>query len=230
MGFTPEKLPAVQKFNIQLSNTTYGNIVDVSLNANDISGGDVEYEEITKIRFSKQAAGVNGRVEGYNNNVYSFYGLNQLIYTETNAIKISFRNYHPSVFETTRNETTTQPYMPALIPSSAVTINVLNSSTSTSSGTYNARENAEVNVLWTEPNAGSGEIDKYYVRYTETAALNGSSFVNPTNYQVVGPISLVNVSLDTSNNVFKYGMKYKFQVKAGNDAGAIADDDWSATE
>ena len=43
-------------------------------------------------------------------------------------------------------------------------------------------------------------------------------------------VALENVSLDTSNNIFKYGMKYKFQVKAGNDAGAIADNDWSVTE
>jgi hypothetical protein len=228
VGFTPEKLPAVQRFNIQLSNTTYGNIVDVSLNASDISGGDVEYEAISKIRFSKQAAGVNGRVEGYHNNVYSFYGLNQLIYTELNAIKMSFQNYHPSVFETTINKTTTQPFMPALIPASDLTIGVSNSSTTTTN--YNARENAQINLTWNAPNAGSGEIDKYYVRYTETAALNGSSAVNTNNYQTVGPISLENVSLDTSNNIFKYGMKYKFQIRAGNDAGAIADNDWSATE
>ena len=226
VGFTPEKLPAVQRFNIELSNSTYGKIVDVSLNASDISGGI--YEDITKIRFSKQAAGVNGRVEGYHNNTYSFYGLNQLIYTEINTIKMSFQNYHPSVFETTVNKTTTQPFMPALIPASDLTIGVLNSSSSTT--VYNAREQAQINLSWTAPDAGSGEIDKYYVRYTETDALNGSSAVNQNNYQIIGPISLENASLDTSNNIFKYGMKYKFQVKAGNDAGAIADNDWSATE
>ena len=128
VGFTPEKLPAVTKLNVKLS-SAIGDIVNVSLNPTDISGN---YEDITKIRFSKQAAGKNGRVAGLSNGVLSFYGLNTMMSSNPNTIKLSYGNYHPSVFETVSSGINIEvPFMPALIPSSDVTIGVLNGNTST---------------------------------------------------------------------------------------------------
>ena len=66
------------------------------------------------------------------------------------------------------------------------------------------------------------------MRFTEVAALNNA--FDPNNYIVVDGISVENILLDTSNNGLNYGTKYKFQVRAGNDAGTLADNDWSATE
>ena len=84
---------------------------------------------------------------------------------------------------------------------------------------------------WNRPNADSGDpnnndlsVDKYEIRYVPEDSLN--TLHAPNDYITTSEINNTSSNPSYSLSNLMYGTKYKFQIRARNDAGVWADTTW----
>jgi len=220
VGFTPDKLPMIVKLNVLLTQDSNNNqLVSHSLTSSDINN----FEALDTIRFSKQS-----NTNSFAGGVYTFYNLSTLTDTESYTLKISFENYHPTLNETSQSALTLTSAVPPELINTITIVIPINTNGSGSTTNYLISNNPQISIQWNEPVANSGDIDKYYIQYETTATLNGATAGSDT--VTVGPQSASSLTKSLSDGI-KFSSKYKFRVKAGNDAGALADyGNWVETD
>jgi len=210
VGFTADKLPMITHLNVKLLDEANNAVLlNTSLSSNDIS----DFEQLTTIKFNKQAG-----TSSFSGNTYTFNNLSALDDTKTYKAEISFKNYHPTIYTT--NQTSLSLVVanaPGVINSITISIPDL-SLGSTSSASYTIDNNPRFSINWNEPSAGDGNVISYTLQYESTAKLNSASAGSDT--QTI-TTSNTNLNKNLSTGIL-YGTKYKYRIKATNDAGATA--------
>ena len=224
VGFTPDKLPMVTNLNLKLTyddGNTVTTLMDKAVPGTMITA----FEDLNKIRISKQA-----KPDSFNSGVYSAYGVTGLTNGQNYNLLMSLSNYHPLKNETTHTQNlfVTVPTAPAVQNVMTMANPINNTQGSTSSTIYLVGTDPQFSVNWVMPAANDGDVDKYTVEYQIIQSLSDNSITGTTvEHQITIPgpyysIPSNTLSLTLSDGV-KYGAKYKFRLKAGNDAGATAD-------
>ncbi len=210
VGFTADKLPMITHLNVKLLDETNNAVLlNTSLSSNDIS----DFEQLTTIKFNKQAG-----TSSFSGNTYTFNNLTALDDTKTYKAEISFKNYHPTIYTTNQtNLSLVVANAPGVINSITISIPDL-SLGSTSTASYTIDNNPRFSINWNEPSAGDGNVISYTLQYESTAKLNSASAGGDTQTVTTSNTTL-NKNLSTG---ILYGTKYKYRIKATNDAGATA--------
>ena len=210
VGFTADKLPMITHLNVKLSDESNNAVIlNTSLSSSDIN----DFEQLTTIKFNKQAG-----TSSFSGNTYTFKNLTALDDTKTYKAEISFKNYHPTIYTT--NQTSLSLVVanaPGLINSITISIPDL-SLGSTSTASYTIDNNPRFSINWNEPSAGDGNVISYTVQYESTAKLNSASSGGDTQTVTTSNRTL---SKNLSTGIL-YGTKYRYRIKATNDAGATA--------
>jgi hypothetical protein len=224
VGFTPDKLPMVTNLNLKLTyddGNTVTTLMDKAVPGTMITA----FEDLNKIRISKQA-----KPDSFNGGVYSAYGVTGLTNGQNYNLLLSLSNYHPLKNEITHTQDlfVTVPTAPAVQNVMTMANPINNTQGSTSSTVYLVGTDPQFSVNWVMPAANDGDVDKYTVEYQIVQSISDNSTTGTTvEHQITIPGPYYSIpsnalSLTLSDGV-KYGAKYKFRVKAGNDAGATAD-------
>ena len=223
VGFTPDKLPMVTNLNLKLTyndGSTITTLLDKAVPASMITA----FEDLTKIRISKQA-----KQDSFSGGIYSCYGVTGLTSGQTYNLLLSFTNYHPQKNETTVTENlfVTVASAPDVQDTITVTNPINNTQGTTSSTVYLVGTDPQFAINWVMPTANDGDVDKYTVEYEIDSTVTDNS-ISGSNVEhqitIPGPYYSIpsnTLSLTLSDGI-KFGAKYKFRVKAGNDAGATA--------
>ena len=200
----------ITHLNVKLSDESNNAVLlNTSLSSSDIS----DFEQLTTIKFNKQAG-----TSSFSGNTYTFKNLTALDDTKTYKAEISFKNYHPTIYTT--NQTSLSLVVanaPGLINSITISIPDL-SLGSTSTASYTIDNNPRFSINWNVPSAGDGNVISYTVQYESTAKLNSASSGNDTQTITTSNTTL---SKNLSTGIL-YGTKYRYRIKATNDAGATA--------
>jgi hypothetical protein len=223
VGFTPDKLPMVTNLNLKLTydnGSTVTTLMDKAVPAGTITS----FEDLTKIRVSKQA-----KPDSFSGGIYSAYGVSGLTNGQNYNLLMSFSNYHPLKNETTHTQNlfVTVPTAPSVQNVMTITNPINNTQGSISSTVYLVGSDPQFSITWVMPAANDGDVDNYTVEYQIVASISDNSTTGTTVGHAItipGPYYSIpsnTLSLTLSDGV-KYGGKYKFRVKAGNDAGATA--------
>ena len=223
VGFTPDKLPMVTNLNLKLTYDDSGTVTTL-LDKTVPNSMITVFEDLTKIRISKQA-----KQDSFSGGVYSTYGVTGLTSGQNYELSLSFSNYHPVKNERdiSQNLFVTVASTPDVQNVMTITIPINNTQGSTSSTVYLAGSDPQFSVGWNMPTANDGDVDKYTVEYDIDATLTDNSLSgNLVEHSITIPgpyysIPANTLALALADGV-KYGAKYKFRVKSGNDAGATA--------
>ena len=223
VGFTPDKLPMVTTLNLKLTYNDGGTVTTLLDKA--VPGTMITaFEDLTKIRISKQA-----KQDSFSGGIYSCYGVTGLTSGQTYNLLLSFTNYHPQKNETTVTENlfVTVASAPNVQDTINITHPINNTQGTTSSTVYLVGSDPQFSINWTMPAANDGDVDKYTIEYEIDSTVTDNS-ISGSNVEhqitIPGPYYSIpsnTLSLTLSDGI-KYGAKYKFRVKAGNDAGATA--------
>ena len=223
VGFTPDKLPMVTTLNLKLTyndGSTVTTLLDKAVPGTMITA----FEDLTKIRISKQA-----KQDSFSGGIYSCYGVTGLTSGQTYNLLLSFTNYHPQKNETTVTENlfVTVASAPNVQDTINITHPINNTQGTTSSTVYLVGSDPQFSINWTMPAANDGDVDKYTLEYEiDSTVTDNSTSGSNVEHQITIPgpyysIPSNTLSLTLSEGV-KFGAKYKFRVKARNDAGATA--------
>ena len=213
VGFTPEKLPMVTNMNVKLLDESNDSVIlDDVLSDSDVN----VWEDLSSLMFSRQSGSNN-----FNGSKYTFFNLS-LNTSSSYKCVISFKNYHPSLNESSiEGNILSAANPPELINSFVILIpNQINGSSTTT--IYKIDNNPQFQITWNAPDPVDGALTKYHVEYESVDKLNDVSAGEDSNIiELNASSTTLSRNLSTHGNVL-YGTKYKFRIKASNDAGQTA--------